>query len=229
MKKRIAIFTILCMCSASLFALDLSAGFGGNFTANFTNWDTEPKNLAESINSTLVGGGFYGFFDATFVELNVGLLFGKENLSKTPKEKFDNYDKGITVIALKLGLFGKYPINLDAFTIFPMLGIDGQIGLGGEYYGEDYDTTFKFNSGGYNYSTSSTPKVSDLFNQFWFKLGVGADIPVALDGKLYIRPSFLYGIRLNTKFENDYKEYSNIKSIVGHGLDIRVAIGYKSE
>ena len=206
MKKRIAIFTILCMCSASLFALDLSAGLGGNFTANFRTWSTNSEYFtADDINSTLVGGGFYGFVDATYAEVNLGFLFGNEKFGK-------NDNKGINITALKLGLFGKYPINLGAFSIFPIFGIDGQIALAASSDTDGHIIDY--------YSPG------DLFSQFWFKFGAGLDIPTANE-KYYIRFSFLYGFRPNTKFEEDGLAEAGLKSVVNHGLDIKLAIGYK--
>ena len=66
-----------------------------------------------------------------------------------------------------------------------------------------------------------------MFTQIWFKLGLGADIPLA--GSFYVRPEFLYGIRLNTEWESDYLDTASktTSRIIGHGLDVHLAIGYK--
>ncbi|MDR0568642.1 MAG: hypothetical protein LBG87_05500 [Spirochaetaceae bacterium] len=226
MKKFSALFVVLTMCGAALFAqgFSLSAGLGGNFTADFSSYFAKEdayKDLVKDMNQHLLGGGFYVYFDATYVEADVGLLFGNQNADK--QDNFtDVQKKGFGVTALKLGLFGKFPIHLGAFSLFPMLGVDGQIFLGGKFYGEDIPD-------------GSKDAFNDMFNQLWFKLGVGADIPLpVLEGKLYIRPELLYGIRLNSKAESDAldssvgdKKLSDYVSILGHGLDVRLAIGYK--
>jgi len=103
MKKIIALLIFVC-AGAALFAqsVRLSVGGGANFTANFTSYtlnseykdaikayndsiaemasmgiDTSsiPK-MSDNYNSTLTGFGIYGFFDATYVEANLGVLFG---------------------------------------------------------------------------------------------------------------------------------------------------------
>ncbi|MDR2482338.1 MAG: porin family protein [Treponema sp.] len=222
MKRLLLVLAVFGMCSAALFAqnIKLSAGLGGNFTADFTSFaltkDAKDADLkAKDWNSHLVGGGFYLFFDATYVEANVGLLFGNANSDKTDGMS-DDQKKGMDVTAIKLGLFGKYPIDLGSFTLFPMLGIDGQLAVGGKFYGEEPADKEEFNK---------------MFSWFWIKLGVGADIPLA--EKFYLRPEFLYGIRLNTEDEKDTIDYYNsgptkmVDAIVGHGLDVRVAVGYR--
>jgi hypothetical protein len=219
MKKLILVLVIF-GCGAALFAqgIGLSAGLGGNFTADFMSFaltqDAKDNNMeAADMNSHLVGGGIYAFFDASYVEANVGLLFGNANQDKTDGMS-DDEKKGMDVTALKLSLFGKYPIDLGGFTLFPMLGIDGQINLDGKVWGETIPDDFK-------------EDFNKMFSYFWIKLGVGADI--ALSEKLYLRPEFLYGIRFNTDDEKDTLDSSPkmADAIVGHGLDIRLALGFK--
>jgi hypothetical protein len=223
MKKAMLVLAIFGMCGAALFAqgISLSAGLGGNFTADFTGYaftqDAKDAGLeAADWNSHLIGGGIYAFFDATYVEANVGLLFGNANADKTDGMS-DDQKKGMDVSALKLSLFGKYPIDLGGFTLFPMLGIDGQINLGGKAYGEDIPDDYK-------------EDFNKMFSYFWIKLGVGVDVP--LSEKLYLRPEFLYGIRFNTDDEKDTIDAANsatkmVDAIIGHGLDIRLALGFR--
>ena len=222
--KKLVLVLVMIGCGAALFAqgIGLSAGLGGNFAAQFTTYalTEDAKDIgmkAEDANSHLIGGGIYAFFDATYVEANVGLMFGNANNDK--QEGFsDERKKGMDVTALKLSLFGKYPIALGGFTLFPMLGIDGQINLGGKFYGEDVPDDFKDNNG-YEFN--------ELFSYFWIKAGVGVDIP--LSDKLYLRPEFLYGIRFNTDQEKDFLDGDPkmADTIAGHGLDVRLALGFK--
>ena len=226
--KKLVLVLVMIGCGAALFAqgIGLSAGLGGNFAAQFTTYalTEDAKDIgmkAEDANSHLIGGGIYAFFDATYVEANVGLLFGNANQDKKPDSSsgFRLYpDKGMDVTALKLSLFGKYPIDLGGFTLFPMLGIDGQINLSVKSDGEDVPD-------------DSKDDYNEMFSYFWIKAGVGVDIP--LSDKLYLRPEFLYGIRFNTDQEKDMLDYYNsgpkdmLTGIVGHGLDVRLALGFK--
>jgi opacity protein-like surface antigen len=235
MKKAFAIMMVAVVTGTSAFALDLSAGIGGLFTADFTSASSKdtavlPEEELKEFQSTLLGGGFNLFFDAQYAALNIGMAFGSHGYSD-PDASDDikvggKYAYGTT--ALRIGLLGKYPIAInDKFTLFPLLGIDYEIILGAKHDGDDLnDTMFKQDSEGND--TDATKELSAL----WFKLGVGADI--ALTDKLYLRPEFLYGIRLNNKSETDQldedqggKKYSEYVGILGHGLDVKVSIGYK--
>jgi hypothetical protein len=149
-------------------------------------------------------------------------LFGNANRDKLPDDASDEAKKGVDITALKLGLFGKLPIAMGGFTLFPMLGVDGQIFLGGSIGGDAV--------------TEPEDKIGwqDHINQVWFKLGVGADFDLPTEsGKLFLRPELLYGLRLNTYTESvDIKAQKDAKTpsyngIIGHGLDVRVAIGYR--
>jgi hypothetical protein len=71
---------------------------------------------------------------------------------------------------------------------------------------------------------------ADFMNRFWIKFGAGADFNFAnfnltdssLMERLYLRPSFLYGINFGSKNDRD-----SDASSFHHGLDIRVAAGYR--
>jgi len=250
MKKIIALLIFIC-AGAALFAqtVKLSVGGGGNLTVNWTSYmlnsdyqkaldDAKQKDYS---NSSLFGGGFYAFFDATYVEANVGVLFGAQkldppnpNIKKDPNVKYDA-TKGYEVTALKLGLFGKYPFEISgAFSVFPMIGLDVMIPLGGKMSGVDINDD--------ELKNSVKPKdlkrdyFDEVFTQVWVKFGVGVDINAT--DHVFVRPEFLYGIRVaNNKLENDqigkYDPNTDAgakriaSGIVGHGLDIRIAVGYR--
>jgi hypothetical protein len=217
MKKRV-VFLVLGCISAALSAQSIKVGGGGNFTANFVTYapTEDGKDLFEDSNMHMLAGGIYAFFDLTYVEFNAGVLFGNYNMDNTD-DLSDEAKKGIDITALKLGLFGKLPIAMGAFTLFPMLGIDGQIFINGKYLDEDIEAE----------------DGREEFNQLWFKAGIGLDIPLpAGGGKVFLRPEFLYGIRMNTDNEKDRLDAVKdvdpkvLNAIVGHGLDLKLAIGY---
>jgi hypothetical protein len=219
--KRVAVIFLLIGCAgAALWAqspIGLSAGAGGNFTTQFTSYfltsDAKDKKVdTKDINGSFIGGGGYAFFDATYAEGDVGVLIGKP--------KYGDTDSKTSITSLKLGLFGKFPFDMGGFSFFPMAGIDGQIFLAGSTDGEKWE--------------DPSDEIKKRFNLFWFKAGIGADIPVA--DRVYIRPQFLYGIRLPTENETDATKdikvgdqtvKSNYSAVIGHGLDIRLAVGFK--
>ena len=66
------------------------------------------------------------------------------------------------------------------------------------------------------------PKASD-FNTLWFKFGGGLDYD--LSETMFLRSSLLYGIRLSNKIEKDWEDGGDTR--LGHGLDIRVGVGFR--
>ena len=225
MKKIVVALLIFVCAGAALFAqnISMSAGVGGNFAFNFTStvFTQDYKDIVKPKegdgNWTLMGYGGSAFFDATFVEASVGVLFGNEKGA-------NDSSKGTDVTALRIGLLGKYPIDMGrGLFFFPTAGVDVMLPLGGKINGTDIND-------------DKVPKeYKDEFNkrytQIWIKGGVGADI--YLMPRVYIRPTFLYGVRFNTEPERDGMSEANkgndkmISAIVGHGLDIRFAIGYR--
>ena len=208
MAKRIFLaLLVLTLAAGGAFA-QVSAGVGGNFAVS---WDsikfTGGGSTAEYLITTS-GGGFYAFFDATYLEVDVGMLFGSQKI-KLPIYGVSIEGDGPNVSYLTLGLYGKYPIDLGGFTLFPMLGIQFDIGLSAERNG-----------------VKAEPQdLADMANRFWVKFGVGADLN--LSEQLYLRPSFLYGVNFGTKVNNDtVKDDANTTGFY-HGLDIRVALGFR--
>jgi len=112
-----------------------------------------------------------------------------------------------------LGLYGKYPFNFRRFSLFPMLGVQYDLfGAGGWYYGRG----FHFDG------------------RFWIKLGMGADFN--FKNGMYLRPSVLYGINFGDQSDREWKKAGiyyydkkkhNDRSYFCHGLDVRLALGFK--
>jgi hypothetical protein len=70
------------------------------------------------------------------------------------------------------------------------------------------------------------------FSALWFKFGGGVDY--LLTPQIYLRFEALYGLRLPNKAENDLVDLfddmgasSDAKSLLGHGLTIKAAVGYR--
>jgi hypothetical protein len=64
----------------------------------------------------------------------------------------------------------------------------------------------------------------------WFKWGWGADF--GLTERIYLRHEIFYGIGTNSKPQKDHRDNINqitkvIDKVINHGLDIRLAVGYR--
>jgi len=205
LKKKITLALLIAVLTAgSLFAIDISAGLGGNFTINFDSYKYDDLDIASR---RTIGGGVYALLDATFAEANVGILFG--NMKHGYFGEWD--DNPLSLLYLTLGIYGKYPIRLSNFHLFPILGVQFDFCLSAL---QDGEVIF-----------SNPLDRADFFNRFWIKFGIGADFN--LTERLYLRPSFLYGFNFGTRNDRDVKEYNSKESSFHHGLDIRIAIGFR--
>jgi len=206
MKKGISILVLTALVAVGAFAqIDMSAGLGGNFSASFDSlkFDGDP-----AMKSKFIGGGLFAFFDATFAEVNIGMQLGGMNMAAGD----DDYDDdSMNATYLTFGVLGKYPIDLGGLTVFPLIGIQMDIGVGLKYDGDDV------------FEDSSDR--AEFMNRFWIKLGGGADINIS--DQLYVRPSLLYGINFGTKLYRDMKDVHDDFSSFHHGFDLRVAVGFR--
>ena len=215
MAKRIILaLLVVTLAAGGAFAQELSAGVGGNFAVSFDQITMSAGGNTGEVLGTTSGGGFYVFFDAAYVEVDVGMLLGSQKIKSSFGGSSSEVD-GPSVSYLTLGLYGKYPIDLGGFVLFPLLGIQYDLGLSAEQNG---------------FKIEDSQDLADYLNRFWVKLGVGADIN--LSDALYLRPSVLYGINFGTKINNDavdgYKNQAGVDvTSFYHGLDIRVALGFK--
>jgi opacity protein-like surface antigen len=134
------------------------------------------------------------------------------------KTSFGSSTEDFSFMGLDIGVLGKYPFTIsEKLSVFPLLGITYRVALSVKSGGEKSDDP------GDN-------------SALWFKFGGGLDY--ALTEKLYLRGSLLYGIRLANKFEKDledsYKALGSglgmdvsTKTLRGHGLEVKIAVGYK--
>jgi len=219
MAKRIFLALIVLTLAACGAFAQVSIGVGGNFAVNWDSITAKGGGSTEEMLFTSSGGGFYAFLDATYLEVDVGMLFGSQKVKFSSGGYSSEYDNA-TGTNLTLGLFGKYPIDLGGFTLFPMLGIQLDIGLNAK---DPDGNDIKFGQG-------NMPSMADYTNRFWVKFGVGADLN--LSDAVYLRPSFLYGVNFGTKYITDLvKDANDYPGVTAtgfyHGLDIRVALGFR--
>jgi hypothetical protein len=191
-KKGLLVLVLAAFAAGGVFAqadFKLSAGGGGILVPSFG--EMKYKNGGDAQKSSGFGGGLNLIFDATYAELNVGLIFANQ--------KQDGSDKGVDSTNLTIGLVGKYPISLsEQLALFPFVGIDYLINLGASIDGKDWDEDFM-------------GKRDEAFNALSVLFGVGADFSIT--EALYIRGEAGFGITFNTKDEDDAKDFidSNFK------------------
>jgi len=247
MAKKIALaLLIAAMVTGGAFAIDLSAGIGGTFTANFQtfSWGEDGKKYRESLNSAdftedvydmnLIGGGFFAFFDASYVMASLGMgFYDISPADENRKKRWEENKRSQSLTMFEIGLYGKFPIELDSFTLFPFLGADFRIAVsqtikqdGKTYkYGETYDGVKQVatDKDGNEYS------LNDVAGHVMFKLGIGADIP--LGDKMYLRPMISYGVGTLSKATKEGQEEDNKDQdwgkLIHHGLDVKLALGFK--
>jgi hypothetical protein len=208
MSKKVLVFMILAAVVAeNVFSQEklFSIGGGAMLVPSFGEMKFKEMEMGgvkftpDPQKSSGFGGGLNLFFDATYAEVNLGLLFANQKSG-------ENDDKGTDTTNLLLGIVGKYPISLsEQLALFPFLGIDYLINLGASRDGNKLEDS------------------GDMFNALSLLFGVGVDY--SLTESLYIRGEVGFGITFNTKLEDDAKDMidSNFKG----KIPIKVAIGYR--
>lgn len=231
-KKLVLALLMTALLAGGAFAqFSMSAGLGGTFTADFRNyaWTKDGKDAlafagidTNIYDGNFIGGGFFAYFDATYVMASLGMgFYSLTNANKDVQKAFDDAKTKRSLTTFDISVLGKYPIPLGPATLFPLLGVDFKIALAWDMTVDKTKFTF-----GDMYINGS---IGDYFSSVWFKLGFGADIP--LGEKLYLRPMFLYGIgTIPTKIKeelDDMNRGTKMADLISHGLDVKLAVGYK--
>jgi hypothetical protein len=210
----------------SVYAFDMPqlalSGGGGAFFAFEPSGGVKYDNYAGysglETKTNWFGGGIHGFFDATYGELSVGLMYGGFNSDTTLYapilNKYSVKDNGTAMMA-SIELLGKFPFGItDKITLFPLLGVEILPFINA--WNEDGDAV-------------SDP--GDL-TAIYFRLGGGMDF--YFTDNLFLRAEALYGVRLSNKYEEDAKDlykksYGGTagEAIFAHGGKVKVAVGYK--
>ena len=234
MVKKIGLALLIAVITTGgVFALDLSAGFGGTFRANFLNriWTSDGKDYLDAMgmdedigNANRIGGGFFAYFDATYVALTLGLGINDVSSANSDlREAMKDAKMLETFTTFDIGLLGKFPIALGGFTLFPALGVELRIPL---------DNVSSVDGKKSSWSDISDEDLTEWMTEIWFKFGVGADIP--LGQKLYLRSMFLYGFGSLSKADSDSLDLlstmianKKLADQINHGFDISLALGFK--
>ena len=215
-KKIILALVFVSLIIGNAFAqtdLKISIGAGGYFTSDFGGGvEAKVSGIkAGTLKTPYAGGGAFVFFDATFLELNLG-IFGAGGEWEEYGYGVGTFKYDVTGSGLDIGLFGKYPIMInDNFSLFPLLGISYRAILSAKLDGEKADDP------------------GDL-SALWFKFGGGIDY--SFTENIFFRAGILYGFRLKNKFEKDLVDLfdamgAKTDTLLGNGLEIKLAIGYR--
>ena len=225
-KKLVSVLAIAVLSATFVFAIDLSAGGGFDFSYLSQSVKTSGSpfpgvEINGKYSMSMMQMGVNGFFDAQYVTAKLGIAFnvGNPKISYSITQKalgIENTKSDSVVLEktsftyLDFALLGKYPFKVGIAKIYPLLGFDFRINVSAKYDGEDIRQHL-------------TSKQKDALNQYYFVLGLGSDIYVM--DKLFIRPMAMFGIQMNSPVSN-----SSVQQAVAQanalGLDVTVKDGF---
>jgi hypothetical protein len=230
MRKLLLALAVASMSTAA-FSLDLAfldkyVGVGIRASPYFETAKAELDSSKSFKTYRTVLYGACAYFDATYVQVSVGLDWASANSATRVVDELSIFGGGsdkvtspsITRDYLSFGLLLKYPFDMTGFYVFPILGL--------EY---DLNLVYKDASGNDLKADMDKDEVADL-NMLWIKAGVGLDIPIAK--RIYLRPEVLGSYKLRSKLEKDWiaeeesagmdsASYTTIK------VDIGFLLGYQ--
>jgi hypothetical protein len=171
-----------------------------------------------------VGGGVTAFFDATYAEASMDVLWGSQLSPIYPE---DSSSGSMALSHLGFSVYGKYPFVLKKITIYPMLGIDYHMFLSGQIKDEDgngYGSKIKRGDtvdGGYN--------AEDSLDRLSIGLGFGMDFP--LPKSFFIRSEIILNYTFDSRVERDRrknaKDYNYDYLSAVFGPSVKLALGYR--
>jgi hypothetical protein len=202
-KKLIVVLFMITLLTGGVFAQEklLSVGVGVLAVPSFSEYKYEAPGFSDTMKMNRFGMGVNVFFDITYVEINMGLLFGEYKSDMSGDRYFTE---------IVFGLVGKYPIHIGKkIVFFPFVGID-------------YNYNLLSEMGGFEAQDDSYDNLSIL-------LGIGFDF--GLTDTMYIRTEAGYGFMLNNQVQNDMIDSATAVggkcSITQGKIPIKVALGFR--
>ena len=209
----------------------LSPDFGGGFETQTTFMD---KRIVTSLPMTYFGGGFSVFYEPVkYLEFSLGIMGGiGENgdmFISSPVVDAERKSGDFSLSTLNIGAIGKIPFGKEGGLVrtSPLLSLEYNITMGTDIEDE------------------KVAKPMD-WNQLWLKFGWELQVNFWVENPVwFIRWGILYGFRLPTKAEKDFVKDTvnemkhsfndnfgtipdfNSRTILGHGINLKMAIGYK--
>jgi len=216
MKKSISVLALLAIMATGAFAqgFSLSAGVGGLFDYSLNNGvqtHVEGSKVYAGYNNLSFGG--FGFFDATYAELDVSFAYGKLNYVAKGGGLSDEGMLG-NMLQLGFSLLGKYPMGLGGITLSPLLGVNYNLVLSGK-----------------NPEDGSRMEKAMDNSQLGFLAGVGLDFNFSRF--IFLRTEAMFSLRLPSKEMKDAKNELNAgtgvswKNTFGMGPRFKIGVGFK--
>jgi hypothetical protein len=243
MQKKIMLALLLAafVAGGAFAQINLSFGGGALFDLSGNNgykWTSDKKDNYSGTRNTSIGA--FVFFDATYVEADAYFAYGSFSPVMTSAGKTVTIDDTLELLGYKGGsmktngmqfgfsVLGKYPIPMNGFTLFPLVGFDYNVVL-------SITTSAKDNDGKEIGKPEKDPKAGEN-SQFGFLAGIGGDIPLS-GGPMFLRLEGLLHMRLASKAAKDGvtktkslltgDDLDTLKTTMGFGPQIKIAIGYK--
>ncbi len=230
-KKLVSVLAIAVLSATFVFAIDLSAGGGFDFSYLSQSVKTSGSpfpgvEINGKYSMSMMQMGVNGFFDAQYVTAKLGIAFnvGNPKISYSITQKalgIENTKSDSVVLEktsftyLDFALLGKYPFKVGIAKIYPLLGFDFRINVSAKYDGEDM-------------KEHMTSEQKNALNQYYFVLGLGSDIYVM--DKLFIRPMAMFGIQMNPAKDNPFLEGSanlTVKNGFNYMINAGLSVGYQ--
>jgi hypothetical protein len=235
LKKAFSIIIFFIASSIGTFALELplSTGLGVLLDYSYSSISADHKDLglSGSLSYSSFNYGLFTYFDMRYLEAGLGFAGISTSIktdeaisSKDGNNGIDPENIKLTGNALILLLYGKFPFDFDGFSVYPLIGIEGQIVLS-MLYGEDSPAGWERKKEGDSYLGTA-----GNWSSFWFRAGVGFDFFVG--DSFFIRTELTFGIKAPNPREmtitrnlSNSGTYDNI-SAYSIGPKLRLAIGY---
>ncbi len=218
MKKLVVLVAMVAFASTAFAqGIGMSAGAGVIYSPSSSVMSSSVLSIDTKSTTTTSSVDIAAFFDATYVQLDLGLLM-RSRMSKTDlvvgtvATSFDtDYPANYKQTDMAISVLGKLPISVLNLSVFPMAGVEYDLNLSAT--GKD--------------SLSAEAKAN--LNQLWIKAGVGADIGVT--DSIYIRPLVLVGYKILSQGDKDAKEALDLiadnVTLTIMKLDLGVMVGFR--
>jgi hypothetical protein len=218
----ISVFIFLALPS---FALDLSTGYGLITGANFDTLSVKVNDGAATSNQgyNQFHFGASVFFDAAYIAANINFYGTATGFSYNPgltEETSVGANFNLIGTNLALGLRLKYPFFTGGIRIFPMLGMQGIIGLSQNFSKDSGYETGKKND---NYGDAGN------WSTLAFEAGAGFDVDITEN--IYFRGNLVLNYKIDSKLDKAFVKAIREKYPVAWnfnlGFEIDLLVGYK--
>jgi hypothetical protein len=226
MNRTPVLISVLFLLAAPSFTLDLSTGYGLITGASFDTLSADINNGAstsvQKYNQFHFGASV--FFDADYIAANIN-FYGTATAFSYNSELMKNTSVGsnfnLIGTNLALGLRLKYPFNVGGIKIFPLLGMQGNIGLSQNFSKDSgYETGIK--NAGYGDPGN--------WSALAFEAGGGVDIDIT--GDIFFRGNLVMNYKVNSNLDKAFIKAvedggkSSVRNL-NMGFEVNLLVGYK--